>query len=115
MELVNTLRIPINSEEEFTALVKSHHLPTVTLFQTAWSGDAFMMNMMLESIIQEYKGKLQLCCIDVEKLPNLKKTFFVTEIPTILFFKHGKLVGKIKNILPSSVIKMHLNSFLNAA
>ena len=104
--------LSIKTKSDFRKKVQSSTKPTVVLFQTSWSGDAFMVNMMLEQIVREYKDQVQFCIIDVEKSPSLKEQYAITKIPTTLFFKQGQLVGQIIKILPRIVLKKRFSSYL---
>ena len=107
--------LTIKTKSDFQKKVQLSSKSTVVLFQTSWSGDAFMVNMMLEQIIQDYKNQVQFCIIDVEKFPSLKEQYAITVIPTTLFFKQGELVGQVIKMLPSIVFKNRFSSYLGLA
>ena len=110
--LQNSIAI-IKSEKEFEKKVISNVAPSIILFKTTWSGDAFLMSGIFNKIQEESAEKLQLFSIDIEVLPALKERFHIDQIPTVLFIREGKVVGKIKKILPSNVVKLKVNSFIN--
>lgn len=114
---MNTLQnaiTDIKSEKVFDKKVLLNTGPSIILFQTAWSGDAFLMSNIFSKIQQESTEKLQLFSIDIEILPALKDRFHIDHIPTVLFVRNGKVVGKIKKILPSTLVKLHVQSFINS-
>ncbi len=104
----------IKSEKEFSRKVLSNKASSIIIFKTAWSGDAFLMSSIFLKIQEESVEKLQLFSIDIEELPTLKNQFHIDQIPTVLFIRHGKVVNKLKKILPSTIIKLHVNSFIKA-
>ena len=114
---MNTLQnniTAIKSEEDFDKKVLQKNLPTIILFKTVWSGDSFLMGGIFGEIQSELSEKIQLFSIDIEKLPTLKDRFYISKVPTVLFIKDGIIVSKILSILPSNIIILQVNSFVDS-
>jgi len=105
---------PIKSVEDYDMKIQQKDLPTIILFKTVWSGDSFLMSSIFGEIQSELSEKIQLFSIDIEKLPALKDRFYISKVPTVLFIKEGIIVSKILSILPSNIIKIQVNSFVDS-
>ena len=105
----------ISSEKEFNKKVIDKGKPTIIIFKTLWSGDAFLLSDILSKVGQEFLEEVQLFSVDVEQLSILKERFYITQIPTVLFFRKGLAVRKIMQILPRAEVKLQVHSFLTSA
>jgi len=106
--------IVIKSEADFDRKVIKSISPSIILFRTTWSGDAFLMSDIFDKIHQEFTNKFQLFAVDVEAIPGLKNRFHIAQIPTVLFFRQGKVVRKLNKVLPSKSIRLHISTFMES-
>lgn len=66
-------------------------LPCIIDFYADWCGPCRMVSPILESLSEEYKGKINVYKIDTDKEIELAGAFGVSSIPTIMFVpKKGK-------------------------
>ena len=59
--------------------------PTLVDFYADWCGPCKMLEPMLEELAVEYKDKINIFKVDVEKEMQLAATFGAMSIPTLLF------------------------------
>ena len=105
----------IRTEKEFEKKVDQSQFPTIIIFKTNWSGEAFLLEDIFDNLCEEVSEQLHLFSVDLEQLPTLKTRFFIADIPTVIFLKKGKVVKKIKQIMPKAMVKLYLTSFLDTA
>ncbi|PIZ75037.1 thioredoxin [Candidatus Peregrinibacteria bacterium CG_4_10_14_0_2_um_filter_38_24] len=79
-----------NFEEE---VVKSDK-PVLVDFFAQWCGPCKMMGPVIEELAKEYEGTWKIGKCDIDESPELAEQFGVQSIPTLLFFKDGKVVDK---------------------
>lgn len=61
-------------------------------FWAAWCGPCKMIAPIVEELATDYEGKAVIGKLDVDQNPQASMEFGVRSIPTVLFFKDGKLV-----------------------
>ena len=73
---------------------KNGSLPLVVDLWATWSGPCRMLAPIVSELASEYDGKIVVGKCDVEENEDIAMEFGVRNIPTLLFFKDGKLVDK---------------------
>ncbi|MFA6832752.1 MAG: thioredoxin [Bacteroidaceae bacterium] len=64
-------------------------------FWAEWCGPCKMVGPVVEEIANEYKGKAVIGKCNVDNNTETPTEFGIRNIPTLLFFKGGKLVDKM--------------------
>ena len=73
---------------------KNGSLPLVVDLWATWCGPCRMLAPIVSELASEYDGKIVVGKYDVEENEDIAMEFGVRNIPTLLFFKDGKLVDK---------------------
>lgn len=73
---------------------KNGELPLVVDLWATWCGPCRSIAPIISDLAKEYDGKITVGKCDVEENDDIVAEFGVRNIPTILFFKGGKLVDK---------------------
>lgn len=95
-----------------TEVVGSQGLAMVD-FWAAWCGPCKLVAPSVDQIADEYAGKgVKVAKVDVDTNPSTAAQFGIRSIPTILFFKGGKVVDQVIGAVPKDalerVIQKHL-------
>ena len=93
-----------NFEEE----VEKNAGLTVVDFWATWCGPCRMIAPILEQLSTEYEGKVKVTKLDVDANIKTGSRFNVRSIPTLLFFKEGKVVDQIIGAVPKTHIESKL-------
>ena len=72
----------INNPDEFKYIGKK---PAIIDFGATWCGPCKQMEPIIEQIAREYKGKVYVYKVDVDKEKELASLFRVQNVPTLLF------------------------------
>ena len=54
-----------------------------------------MLAPTIEKIDADYSGKVKVCGANVDLMPLTSLSFQIMSVPTLLFFKNGKIAGKM--------------------
>lgn len=80
------------NDENFEKEVLKSDIPVLVDFFAEWCGPCKMMGPVIEGLAKEYEGKWKIGKLDVDQAPKTSETYSVQSIPTLLFFKDGKVV-----------------------
>lgn len=100
------------TDENFKAEVEDSAEAVLVDFWAPWCGPCRMVGPMLEEISKEYEGKIKIGKISVDDNPVTTSKFGVRSIPTLLFFKEGKVVDQAIGALPKKAIKDKIEALL---
>jgi thioredoxin 1 len=84
-------------------VIASGHLSLVH-FRTEWSGACHIITPVYEELSNVYKGMADFFSIDVEQETGVDRELGVWEIPTILFFRDGKVVDHVVGLVPRKML-----------
>lgn len=88
--------------------------PAIVDFYATWCGPCKMVAPLLEQLADEYKDKIDIYKVDVDKERNLAGAFGITSIPTILFIPMEGQPRLIQGALPKEDLKKNIDEFLLA-
>ena len=88
------------TDQTFEAEIEKHDGLAVVDFWATWCGPCRMIAPILEQLSVEYEGKVKVTKLDVDSNTKTATRFNVRSIPTLLFFKDGKLVDQVVGAVP---------------
>jgi len=77
-----------------------------------WCGPCHMVSPILEQLASEYAGRVKIAKLNVDENPLTASQYSIRSIPTLLFFRDGKLVESLVGALPRGEIEGRLQSIL---
>jgi len=83
-------------------------------FWAPWCGPCRMLAPVIEELSKEYTGKVKVAKINTDDHPNAASRFKISAIPTLLFFKGGKVVEQLVGVHSKAEIKKTLDSLVAA-
>lgn len=88
------------TDTTFEDEIEKHEGLAVVDFWATWCGPCRAIAPMLDQLAVEYEGKAKVAKLDVDANQKTAMRFNVRSIPTILFFKNGKLVDTVIGAVP---------------
>ncbi len=99
------------TDSDFEATVNKYPLVVVDCW-APWCGPFRMLGPTVDAIAKDYKGKDVFAKLNTDECIETASKFRIMSIPTLLYFKGGKLVDKSVGALPrpmlESQVKKHL-------
>lgn len=93
------------TDATFQDEVEKHTGLAVVDFWATWCGPCRMVAPILDQLAADYEGKVKITKLDVDANIQTATRFNVRSIPTLLFFKDGKVVDQIVGAVPKSAIE----------
>lgn len=91
----------INSTQEFDDMIKQNKYVLVD-FWAAWCAPCRMVAPVIEKIAEQYSGKINVAKVDVDAQQELAIRYGIQSIPTVIFFKDGRIASKEIGVKPMS-------------
>ena len=81
-------------------------------FWAEWCGPCKHIAPIVDELAEEYEGKVLIGKYDVEEGDEILGEYGVRNIPTLLFFKGGELVGRNVGSIEKSALKEKIDTLL---
>ncbi len=100
-------------EQNFEKEVLQSDVPVLVDFWATWCAPCQMIAPIIESLAEEYAGRLKVGKVNVDENSQLAIKYGIRAIPTLLLFKEGKVVEQMVGVQPKdtirNVIERHLD------
>ena len=100
------------TDYNFEETVLKSEIPVMIDFFTEWCGPCRAIAPMVEQIAKEYEGKARVGKVDAEKNQDISLKYGIRSVPTLLFFKNGKLVDRLSGATSKTVLTNKLDALL---
>ena len=102
------------TDDNFDSEVVKSSDPVLVDFWAPWCGPCRMLAPVVEEIAKEYTGKVKVCKLNTDEQPNAATRFKISAIPTLLFFKAGKVADQLVGVHSKADIKKALDALVEA-
>ena len=97
-------------ESQFDTEVIQSPSPVVADFYATWCGPCKILSPRLDKLAGSFTNRVHFVKINVDEAPALSQRFDIQGIPTLLFFKNGKVVDRIVGLPATDALKARLES-----
>jgi thioredoxin 2 len=99
------------SAATFPRYLKSE-LPVVVDFWASWCGPCKMMGPVFEQVAGELAGKVLFTKVNTEEEQQIAGQYGIRSIPTLMVFRHGKLIAQQAGVMQAGQLRQWLGQLL---
>ncbi|RMD98525.1 MAG: thioredoxin [Calditrichaeota bacterium] len=96
----------------FETLIQTSEVPVFVDFWAEWCAPCHMVAPSVKQLSQEFKGKLKVIKVNVDKQPHIASKYGIQGIPTLMLFHKGKILWRVSGALPYPAIKAEVEKFI---
>ena len=101
------------SEGSFQADVLDSDKPVLVDFWSEWCGPFKMLTPTINEVADDFQGKATIGKLNVDDHPTIASNYGIRSIPSLLFFKDGKVQNQIMGAVSKSDIEQALNDIID--
>ena len=90
------------TDKDFAAEVLQSDRPVLVDFWAEWCGPCRVLGPVIESLSQEYEGRVKVAKVDVDSSQQVAMQYGIRSIPTVMLFDKGQIVDTIIGVRPKS-------------
>ena len=95
--------LPLN-DGDFPKEVVESTLPVLVDFWATWCGPCQTMGPIVDTVADEYDGKIKVMKLNVDSNPLTPSKFGIRGIPTLILFNKGEVVDRIVGAVPKATV-----------
>jgi len=99
------------TDASFDQFLKSYPAAVIDLW-AEWCMPCQLVAPVVEELAKRYAGKVVFGKLNVDENPKTAAKFNINAIPTLLFFKSGKLVDQVVGVAPADELERRIKSLL---
>ena len=100
------------SDSSFDSEVIQSEKPVLVDFWAPWCGPCKAIGPIVEELAGEFGDKIKFAKCNVDDNPVSPGKFGIKAIPTLIFFKQGKVVEQITGMVAKSKLQQTINGIL---
>ncbi|MFW6134221.1 MAG: thioredoxin [Elusimicrobiota bacterium] len=105
------MKVELN-QNNFKKKVLKSKKPVLVDFWAEWCMPCKIIEPAIEVIADEYKGKLKVCSLNIDKARQIAIDYGIMSIPFLGIFKNGELVDNIVGAVSKDVIEEKIKDYL---
>ena len=98
--------------DSFEQEVLKSEIPVVIDLWAPWCGPCKALTPTLESVAADYEGKVKVVKLNIDDNPSIAAQYQVMSIPTLLFFKGGKVESQVIGLVGKDKIASKIDAML---
>ena len=101
------------NESNFEQEVLKSDKPVLVDFWATWCGPCRMLAPLVSQLAEKYSDFIKVGKVDVDENPLLAQSFNISSIPTLIFFKDGKILSQRVGGAPMGVLEAFIKDALS--
>ena len=100
------------TDANFEEIIAKADKPVIVDFWAEWCGPCRIVGPIINEIAEEFNDRAIVGKLDVDNNPEVSARYGIRNIPTVLFFKNGKVADKQVGAVPKSHFVNKLEALL---
>jgi thioredoxin 1 len=100
------------TEDNFEQEVLKSPGPVLVDFWAAWCGPCRIITPVIEELAGDFTGQVKVAKLDVDRHPRIAGQYGIRSIPSLFFFKDGRVVDQVVGVAPKRVLAEKLQALL---
>jgi len=100
------------TDANFDTEIVNAETPSMVDFWAEWCGPCKKVGPVVEELAAEYKGKIKIVKMDVDSNRQTPAKYGIRNIPTLIFFKDGKILDQVVGAVPKAQLKSKIDSLI---
>lgn len=101
----------VTSDNFDSVVLKAANLVMVDFWAT-WCGPCKIIAPVIEELAKEYAGKVTFAKLNTDENTDVASRFNIRGIPTLIFFKEGKVLDQVVGAVPKAQLKSKIDTLL---
>ncbi|MFQ6123275.1 MAG: thioredoxin [Candidatus Heimdallarchaeota archaeon] len=102
------------NDSNFDQFIKETQVPVLVDIYADWCMPCKYIAPIIEKLSKKYAGRMVFAKLNADYNPRTTTRFQLFSIPTLMFFKNGKFVGRIVGAVPQPRIETAVRALLKA-
>lgn len=100
------------TDANFKKEVLESELPVLVDFWAKWCGPCKTIAPFIDELAKELAGKIKIGKVDIDNNSKIATQYGIMSIPTIVFFKNGKVMGQLVGLVSKHDLKRKIEENL---
>ena len=100
------------TDSNFQEEVLKSDKPVVVDFSATWCGPCRQLTPIIDDLAREYAGKVKVGKVDIDASQDVASQYGIMSVPTVLFFKGGKMVDTMVGLSAKGVYKSKIDGLV---
>jgi thioredoxin 1 len=100
------------TDNNFQKEVLESAVPVLVDFWATWCGPCRLIATIIEELSEEYDNKIKIGKINIDENPQTPTRYAIMSIPTLMFFKKGRVVSQVTGVLTKAELKKKIEEEL---
>lgn len=103
------------TDDTFDREVLQSPQPVLVDFWAPWCGPCRMLAPVIQELCGEYAGRIRVAKLNLDEHSRVSSRYKISAIPSLLFFKGGKVVEQLVGVHSKAEIKKVIESLYTTA
>ncbi|MDD5255079.1 MAG: thioredoxin [Candidatus Omnitrophica bacterium] len=100
------------TDNTFKKEVLNSELLVLVDFWASWCGPCKMIAPAVDELASDYAGRCKIAKLNIEENPGVPTQYGVMSIPTLMFFRQGRVLDQVVGAVPKEELKRKIEELL---